>query len=59
MEQAIRSFLTYRGAVHKKVVQRHRGYKYLNQLIASHLVRDKAFSRFLFGPWPSGRNQPS
>ena len=47
--QGIRIFLTYRGATHNKVVQRHRGYKYLKQLVTSHLVRDKAQSRFLFG----------
>ena len=47
--QAIRIYLTYRGATHNKVVQRHRGYKYLKQLVTSHLVRDKAQSRFLFG----------
>lgn len=47
--QAIRVFLSYRGAIHKKVVQRHRGYKYLKQLLRNSLVSDKATIRFLFG----------
>jgi len=31
------------------VVQRHRGYKYLKQLLRNRLVSDKATIRFLFG----------
>jgi len=31
------------------VVQRHRGYKYLKQLLRNSLVSDKATIRFLFG----------